>query len=80
MCHDGLDMSFARFGGSAPGYALMGVNQVMMAVLDRFPELNVQPHRGSGLHTVFRPSVFRAVLNSDIELLRKEGCWKEMRS
>ncbi len=70
----------ARFGGSAPGYALMGVNQVMMAVLDRFPDLKARPLHGPGLHSVFRPFVFRAVLNSDVKLLREEGCWKETRS
>jgi|CXWL01.1.fsa_nt_gi hypothetical protein len=66
----------ARFVGSAPGYALLGENQVVAALRHFLPELADLPERAPSNATVFRPLVFRAVSSDVIDSLRQNGCWR----
>lgn len=51
----------ARFVGSVDGYALLGKNLVLDALVDRFPFLGVSPLAGDARRVLFRPLMYKAV-------------------
>lgn len=64
----------ARFVGSIPGYALLGVNLVDAALRHYLPELAEVPHSETTPRMVFRPLAFRGVPLSAVDALRRNGC------
>lgn len=65
----------ARIVGTAPGYALLGRNLVLTALLHVLPELAAHvPVQGPAL-AVFRPLAFRGVPQAWIDQLQRDGVW-----
>lgn len=78
LAEDGEFMAFewnARFVGSAPGYALMGQNQVLAALRHFVPALQDLVLPPQQAVTAFRPLVFRGVPAAAIDALREQGVW-----
>jgi len=66
----------ARFVGSVPACALLGVNLVEDTLRHFVPALAQVPVPKPCPQMVFRPLAFRGVPISDVESLRSAGCWK----
>lgn len=65
----------ARFVGSTPGYAQLGVNLVDAALRHYLPELQSVPVVPTTELIPFRSIIFRAVPLCDIETLKQAGHW-----
>lgn len=63
----------ARFVGSVDGYALLGKNLVLDALVDRFPFLTAAPLAEDAQRVVFRPMRYKAVPLALIRALELHG-------